>query len=149
MTDHEQIRRSALDLVNGLIAGAEAEEWETAGSFVTMTTNAETHSIHIDGWWPHAPSALAWAAQHADELNNGMGEDEDPFTVTVLPVQHVNDVNAEKLADERNNVKNLLEVITDLVGDHCASHLEPELTCTTCTALAFLEESKYWEGQRT
>jgi hypothetical protein len=54
----------------------------------------------------------------------------------------------EKLKDERLNVKNLLEVIVDLVGDHCASHLEPELTCPTCTALAFVAESKYWEGQK-
>ena len=83
----DDVRDAAWSFVNGMIAGFEAEKWDNAIAFVTLTTDDETHQIHIDGIFPDAVAALAWAEQHQTELNQGMPSDEDPYVVTVYPVQ--------------------------------------------------------------
>lgn len=82
----EQKRLAALEWVNGLIAEDEIEDWDSAESFVVLTTNAETESIHINGTFPHVVTALAWAGAHEADLNKGLTPDDEPFTVQVYPV---------------------------------------------------------------
>ena len=85
MSDDSEVRAAALDLVLGMQAEAEAEEWEGADSFVALTTNAETGTIHINGTFIDAPTALAWAEKHEHALNLGMPPTEDPYLVQVYP----------------------------------------------------------------
>jgi hypothetical protein len=82
----EEIRREAMAWVNSVIASDEAEAWENAEQFVTLTTNDETKGIFINGIFDDAVEALAWADAHQQDLNKGMAPDEDPFVVTVHPV---------------------------------------------------------------
>lgn len=87
----EQTRRDALAWINSMIADDEVEDWERAGEFVTLTTNAETESIHINGPFPDPVSAMAWAGAHEADLNKGLTPGDDPFTVQVYPVIPVED----------------------------------------------------------
>jgi hypothetical protein len=82
----EQLRADAMALVNMMIADAEIEELEAAESYIALTTNAETLGIHINGTFPDAASALAWAEVHTEELNEGMPPDDAPYTVRVFPM---------------------------------------------------------------
>ena len=82
----EQVHLDALALANAMLADAEIEEVESANSFVVLTTNDETHKIHLNGPFPDAASALAWAEPFEADVNKGLAPDDAPYRVTVYPV---------------------------------------------------------------
>jgi hypothetical protein len=88
-TFDEQVQQAALELINSMVVQAEQEKWENAESFIALTTDGETHKIHINGTFPDAPTALAWAEQSEADLNRGMPEGEAPYVVVIFPVEAV------------------------------------------------------------
>jgi hypothetical protein len=84
--EEESPIQAAMALVNQMMAEGEIEEMAMANSFVVLTTNAETHKIHLNGPFPDAPSALAWAEESEEQLNKLLAPDEEPYTTAVYPM---------------------------------------------------------------
>lgn len=82
----EETRRQALILLEELIIQADDEEWEMAVAFVVLTTNGDTHDIHLNGPFTERDDAQIWAEQHEHDLNYGSPPNEIPFVVKVYPV---------------------------------------------------------------
>lgn len=86
MSTGDEIQGAAMALVDKLSLLGDMEDWQTADSFVALTTNAETNDVHLNGPFAEAEAAWAWAEAHEIELNKGMPSTDDPFTVTVYPM---------------------------------------------------------------
>ena len=82
----EETRRQALILIDQLITEGDEQEWEMAVAFVVVTTNDDTHDIHVNGPFVERDDAQFWAEQHEHDLNLGNPADEIPFVVKVYPV---------------------------------------------------------------
>jgi hypothetical protein len=78
---------AATALLDSLLLAADVEDWQTADHFVALTTNDETHDIHLTGPFSDAKVAWAWATAHEAELNRGAPASEIPFVVTVFPMK--------------------------------------------------------------
>ena len=85
----EAVRRTALDMLNGLLAAVKAEEWSRARGAVAVCTDLETGDMTIHGPLPEITDVLAFAADWEQELNGGVTAAERPhhgWKVTVYPL---------------------------------------------------------------